>query len=110
AAPARLLLNARTHTRTHTLPYTTLFRSRTSACTDICALACTTEKAAEIRAAWEIRLAVWKSGSTWYQNRPLDQDVPLRAPAASRSEEHTSELQSRGHLVCRRLLVKKYEI
>src|SRR5690625_7127950 len=25
----------------------------------------------------------------------------------SRSEEHTSELQSRGHLVCRRLLVKK---
>src|SRR5690625_6738670 len=28
----------------------------------------------------------------------------------SRSEEHTSELQSRGHLVCRLLLVqKKYE-
>src|SRR5690625_1296765 len=26
---------------------------------------------------------------------------------ASRSEEHTSELQSRGHLVCRRLLEKK---
>src|SRR5690625_6260941 len=25
----------------------------------------------------------------------------------SRSEEHTSELQSRGHLVCRLLLVKK---
>src|SRR5690625_6774545 len=24
-----------------------------------------------------------------------------------RSEEHTSELQSRGHLVCRRLLVQK---
>src|SRR5690625_5637170 len=29
-----------------------------------------------------------------------------RAPAA-RSEEHTSELQSRGHLVCRLLLEKK---
>src|SRR5690625_6661090 len=27
--------------------------------------------------------------------------------AASRSEEHTSELQSRGHLVCRLLLEKK---
>src|SRR5690625_5918306 len=27
--------------------------------------------------------------------------------AACRSEEHTSELQSRGHLVCRLLLVKK---
>src|SRR5207253_3260790 len=30
-------------------------------------------------------------------------DVYLRC----RSEEHTSELQSRGHLVCRRLLEKK---
>src|SRR5207253_10845690 len=27
-----------------------------------------------------------------------------RIPAPSRSEEHTSELQSRGHLVCRLLL------
>src|SRR5690625_6702767 len=27
-----------------------------------------------------------------------------------RSEEHTSELQSRGHLVCRLLLEKKYNI
>src|SRR5690625_6099968 len=27
--------------------------------------------------------------------------------SASRSEEHTSELQSRGHLVCRLLLEKK---
>src|SRR5690625_6472940 len=29
------------------------------------------------------------------------------ATAAKRSEEHTSELQSRGHLVCRLLLEKK---
>src|SRR5690625_6258157 len=29
------------------------------------------------------------------------------AAAAKRSEEHTSELQSRGHLVCRLLLEKK---
>src|SRR5439155_13873191 len=29
------------------------------------------------------------------------------ARTASRSEEHTSELQSRGHLVCRLLLEKK---
>src|SRR5690625_6761554 len=28
-------------------------------------------------------------------------------PAGQRSEEHTSELQSRGHLVCRLLLEKK---
>src|SRR5690625_5638698 len=32
-----------------------------------------------------------------------------RERAASRSEEHTSELQSRGHLVCRLLLEKKKE-
>src|SRR5439155_6371057 len=30
-----------------------------------------------------------------------------RARVACRSEEHTSELQSRGHLVCRLLLEKK---
>src|SRR5690625_5670850 len=29
------------------------------------------------------------------------------APVPERSEEHTSELQSRGHLVCRLLLEKK---
>src|SRR5690625_6593668 len=44
------------------------------------------------------------------------QAVPVRAQAAGkqcvavveqRSEEHTSELQSRGHIVCRLLLDKK---
>src|SRR5439155_8783264 len=30
-----------------------------------------------------------------------------RSPSRRRSEEHTSELQSRGHLVCRLLLEKK---
>src|SRR5437870_5876024 len=33
--------------------------------------------------------------------------VPLHANQVTRSEEHTSELQSRGHLVCRLLLEKK---
>src|SRR5207253_9669899 len=32
---------------------------------------------------------------------------PARGRAIARSEEHTSELQSRGHLVCRLLLEKK---
>src|SRR5690625_6568665 len=32
---------------------------------------------------------------------------PRRARRRRRSEEHTSELQSRGHLVCRLLLEKK---
>src|SRR5690625_6454581 len=34
-------------------------------------------------------------------------EEPKSAAAAPRSEEHTSELQSRGHLVCRLLLEKK---
>src|SRR5690625_6462679 len=37
--------------------------------------------------------------------RPIKQMKPARCSA--RSEEHTSELQSRGHLVCRLLLDKK---
>src|SRR3989449_7632888 len=36
--------------------------------------------------------------------------VTMRALAEDRSEEHTSELQSRLHLVCRLLLEKKKEI
>src|SRR3712207_6893135 len=39
------------------------------------------------------------------------QQVPeaeLRVPTRRRSEEHTSELQSRQYLVCRLLLEKKY--
>src|SRR5437870_7650534 len=38
-----------------------------------------------------------------HRQRPLLQDV-------GRSEEHTSELQSRGHLVCRLLLEKKKKV
>src|SRR5690625_5831368 len=34
-------------------------------------------------------------------------DLHSRAIRVDRSEEHTSELQSRGHLVCRLLLEKK---
>src|SRR5690625_6372247 len=41
--------------------------------------------------------------------RALGFSAPARTSAMSphRSEEHTSELQSRGHLVCRLLLEKK---
>src|SRR2546422_9058743 len=42
------------------------------------------------------------------QNWVFKEDRPLRPPCLkSRSEEHTSELQSRLHLVCRLLLEKK---
>src|SRR5690625_6681914 len=39
----------------------------------------------------------------------LSHDVNLFKEVVERSEEHTSELQSRGHLVCRLLLEKKRE-
>src|SRR5690625_6018536 len=35
------------------------------------------------------------------------QEATFSAATGGRSEEHTSELQSRGHLVCRLLLVTK---
>src|SRR5690625_6252286 len=40
---------------------------------------------------------------------PLESTEPVKRDLAEikRSEEHTSELQSRGHLVCRLLLDKK---
>src|SRR3712207_8780432 len=42
------------------------------------------------------------------RGRPLARGAPAQVPAhGSRSEEHTSELQSRQYLVCRLLLEKK---
>src|SRR5215813_2700892 len=44
----------------------------------------------------------------WLLGRRLTRDVSAtRKTKAERSEEHTSELQSRPHLVCRLLLEKK---
>src|SRR5690554_5043305 len=40
--------------------------------------------------------------SAWVERYPL-----VKKPKSVRSEEHTSELQSRPHLVCRLLLEKK---
>src|SRR2546429_3835603 len=47
-----------------------------------------------------------RSGKNGGHFRPVDHH-PHRHQAAARSEEHTSELQSRLHLVCRLLLEKK---
>src|SRR3712207_8151534 len=50
-----------------------------------------------------------KKGSRWYSPR-LEQEITLIRWGhwgQPRSEEHTSELQSRQYLVCRLLLVKK---
>src|SRR5258707_9930893 len=48
-------------------------------------------------------------GDLWQSDRGPDlrAGVLWRGPARDRSEEHTSELQSRQYLVCRLLLEKK---
>ena len=43
----------------------------------------------------------------WYVIWPYGTASSIQVLTAVRSEEHTSELQSRGHLVCRLLLEKK---
>src|SRR2546429_4093865 len=42
--------------------------------------------------------------------RTFRRSSPTRTPEKTRSEEHTSELQSRLHLVCRLLLEKKKKL
>src|SRR5690554_7516338 len=77
-------------------PYTTLFRS--------------TSSAAGIHAPASVRCSERHSG-TFDPGRGVSSNktprYPARPPAGRRSEEHTSELQSRPHLVCRLLLEKK---
>src|SRR2546422_6391360 len=73
--------------RSTLFPYTTLFRSRSCS---------------EGRGSF----AAWRSASV----RKNGTSAPVRSqesPSLKRSEEHTSELQSRLHLVCRLLLEKK---
>src|SRR5439155_26399467 len=71
-------------------PYTTLFRSRRPWAARRSAKTRPSTIASYPRASWH----------------PLA-DTRRLYSAAFRSEEHTSELQSRGHLVCRLLLEKK---
>src|SRR5690348_18213275 len=91
--------------RSTLFPYTTLFRSRSGA------------RSASRRPAW----AAARAGAAARGGAPARTWPPrarcARRPAASsrrsrrtrwwRSEEHTSELQSPVHLVCRLLLEKK---
>src|SRR5205814_9127705 len=74
-------------------PYTTLFRSTCSAATSGTASTCSWATAARTTPSCPTASAAGQLG------------VVLAAVA--RSEEHTSELQSLRHLVCRLLLEKK---
>src|SRR5439155_7921129 len=56
--------------------------------------------------------ATWRLGTDlqlFGGSPPSGATTGCRRTAAGRSEEHTSELQSRGHLACRLLLGKKNE-
>src|SRR3712207_7136284 len=80
--------------RSTLFPYTTLFRSRSR----VCAVGVAQPAGAGIQSA-----ACRRPGPAEFRQRGYPQWRP-------RSEEHTSELQSRQYLVCRLLLEKKKKI
>src|SRR3712207_7760084 len=89
--------------RSTLFPYTTLFRSPTKR-----------PWLAPVRAAFEggpvsgrRAAAGRRSSSSSGPCPPGSPRPPCRRPPHARSEEHTSELQSRQYLVCRLLLEKK---
>src|SRR3712207_8438280 len=84
--------------RSTLFPYTTLFRSD-----DIC-YATTNRQAAVKQLAQECDLVLVIGSQNSSNSQRL---VEVAREHGSRSEEHTSELQSRQYLVCRLLLEKK---
>src|SRR3712207_8569436 len=80
--------------RSTLFPYTTLFRSQTRSWRRA-----TASSASEVPSPMSCST---REGGTAERSRPTS--LVLAAP---RSEEHTSELQSRQYLVCRLLLEKK---
>src|SRR2546429_1484115 len=92
--------------RSTLFPYTTLFRSKSDAAKIQRAL---TAVATRHGLTEEISEGPEEVVSFYLKNgvRTHAIQIHLGAVAAERSEEHTSELQSRLHLVCRLLLEKK---
>src|SRR5438552_11061327 len=91
-------------------PYTTLFRSNTS--TDFRETFSTVQEGTLIP-AFRARRRARASHSTTFVSSVLWGNFAInRSPflLRTRSEEHTSELQSPDHLVCRLLLEKKKKI
>src|SRR5690625_6345839 len=82
--------------RSTLFPYTTLFRSGVNLAH---------RPVPGVRADADIGILLPVPGD--FGAPPLGVPVLLPRVGAERSEEHTSELQSRGHLVCRLLLEKK---
>src|SRR5690606_41817299 len=87
--------------RSTLFPYTTLFRSSCRLCRRD--WRCHTRNQCDFRHA-SLRC---QSALRVHERHSRRCGVPRRLGEASRSEEHTSELQSRENLVCRLLLEKK---
>src|SRR3712207_7644431 len=94
--------------RSTLFPYTTLFRSGGSACWDFPRVSTAyqatpdaTTTARTIQMIFRTRRAVSRGGTG------LGSIPRILTGNPPRSEEHTSELQSRQYLVCRLLLEKK---
>src|SRR5258708_24710526 len=82
--------------RSTLFPYTTLFRSRN-------AIGPAMHLRLDANEAWNLEEAI----ATLSQCVPYDIQYVEQPQDSRRSEEHTSELQSPDHLVCRLLLEKK---
>src|SRR5437660_8624188 len=90
--------------RSTLFPYTTLFRSVYTGPEEVKIYALGPGKAGGLQG----HLAAFRALRMIHASHPPDRLRPPALPAGElRSEEHTSELQSRGHLVCRLLLEKK---
>src|SRR2546430_7354660 len=84
--------------RSTLFPYTTLFRSSARSP----AITSSARPNSQGHTSWSAR----RRGSTG-GGAAADAPSSITAVGASRSEEHTSELQSQSNLVCRLLLEKK---
>src|SRR5690554_7642760 len=87
--------------RSTLFPYTTLFRSVTISSTTPLYGALTVDLDDCVFTVFNCE----RKAATWFFACFNSNSVPT--PRSKRSEEHTSELQSRPHLVCRLLLEKK---
>src|SRR3712207_8492724 len=92
--------------RSTLFPYTTLFRStaRIASDSNLTGDRKGGKSVARIPSQQKIDGAT-SAGANWITSAPLPATEP--STLISRSEEHTSELQSRQYLVCRLLLEKK---
>src|SRR2546422_8312203 len=86
--------------RSTLFPYTTLFRSPCY----------TTPTASSRPGARALPCRLGCVLCSWFDGLPANRARTSDTSQALRSEEHTSELQSRLHLVCRLLLEKKKNI